>query len=369
VSPSSCARTSEAVCRPKYIVNHVRGTAERTLLDPGARDNITEPYIKLQRRCAEYGYAFQGVSHRRLDECKWIVFWDAWDVGIQRGPDRAIRRLKAKLRGESSRDVFAEALNAHLQDRMVLVMFEPPSVCSRNFDTTLHQHFKVVLTWDPTFVDGGRYHRIYIPNPTDFPCVTMAPFSQRKLLVDISGYKFSSHERELYTERRRLVRFFEQHYPSDFDLYGEDWNLSLRKYLARRVRDRRVRWEFYPSYRGTVRHKWEIYPRYKFGVCYENVLDQPGYVSIKIFDCMRAGCVPIYLGAPDIATYVDAEAFIDRRNFQSHEELAEYMAGMSEREHTGYLEAGKRYLASERFKPFLSEHFVDTVVHVLGLAS
>ncbi len=361
---SSAARPATA---PRYILNHVRGSAEGTLLDPRARDHITEPYIQLQERCASYGYRFEGVHGQPLEDCAWIVFWDSWRAGPQGPVARLTDAVKARARGESSRDLFRDVVRAGMTDKLVLFMFEPPCVFPRNYDRALHASFPIIFTWDPTLVDGKRYHRIYLPNPTTFPAVEPVPFAARKLLVDISGYKFSGHPRELYTERRRLVRFFETEHPEAFDLYGEGWNPSLRDYLWRRLRDPKMRREMYPSYRGTVRHKWDVYPHYRFGVCYENMIDQPGYVSIKIFDCMRAQCVPVYLGAPDIDDYVDPASFVDRRQFRSDAELARYLAGMGAREHADYLEAGARYLASDRFRPFLADQFVDTVTGVLGL--
>lgn len=351
----------------RRIVNHVRGTAERTLFDPAARDHITEPYIKLRETCKEYRFLFEGVCAQPLDECKWILFWDTWRVGVDRPAERLVSLVKARLGGESYRDLFREATRANLYDRLVLLMFEPPCVFPRNYDMRLHQYFKIIFTWDPTLVDGKKYHRIYVPNPTSFPPVQAVPFSEKKLLVDISAYKFSGHPRELYSERRRVVRFFERHYPDQFDLYGEGWNPTLTGYLWRKLRDHRVRREFFPSYRGPVGHKWDIYPRYKFGVCYENILDQPGYVSIKIFDCMRAGCVPIYLGAPDIRDYVDTDAFIDRRAFRSLEQLGKHIAAMGKQEYEAYVAAGQRYLRSDRFRPFLADNFVDTIMTVLDL--
>ncbi|HXX40380.1 MAG TPA: glycosyltransferase family 10 [bacterium] len=353
----------------RRVINHVAGSAERVLFDPEARDNCTEPYIKLRDRFAEHGYLFEGVTDQPLTECRWIIFWDTWGVDVRGVHHRLMHRAKAKLGGSPVRDVFNEAIRAKVSERLVLFMFEPPSVYPRNWDAKLHQHFRVVFTWDPALVDGRKYHRIYLPNPTVFPKVDPVPFSKRKLLVDISGYKFSNHERELFTERRRLVRFFTQRVPTGFDLFGEGWNMTWRQYMWRRLRDRNVRREFFPAYRGPVRHKWDVYPHYKFGVCYENIADQPGYVSLKIFDCMRAGCVPVYLGAPDIASYVDRDAFVDRRLFRSNDDLARFISEMSEREHARYLDAARDYLESSRFKPFLAEHFVDRVIGVLEAAS
>ena len=353
----------------RHIINHVAGSAERALFDSAARDNCTEPYMMLRDKFAEQGYLFEGVSDQPLADCRWVVFWDTWGVAIEGPYGRLIHQLKARLGKGPTRDLFREAMRAGLSERVVLFMFEPPSVYPRNYDLRLHQHFHIIFTWDPALVDGRKYHRIYLPNPVTFPTVSSVPFPERKLLVDISGYKFSAHPRELFTARRQLVRFFTRYCPEEFDLYGEGWNMTLRQYLWRRLRDRNVRREFFPAYRGPVRHKWDVYPQYKFGVCYENIVDQPGYVSLKIFDCMRAGCVPIYLGAPDIATYVDRDAFVDRRTFRSNDDLARFISGMSESEHARYRQAAREYLHSDRFKPFLAEHFVDTVTTALEAAS
>lgn len=47
---------------------------------------------------------------------------------------------------------------------------------------------------------------------------------------------------------------------------------------------------------GTLRH-------FRFALCFENCVF-PGYVTEKVFDCFLSGCVPIYLGAPDITDFI-----------------------------------------------------------------
>ena len=37
----------------------------------------------------------------------------------------------------------------------------------------------------------------------------------------IACNKWSPHPDELYTERKKVIRFFEEHHPETFDLYGE----------------------------------------------------------------------------------------------------------------------------------------------------
>src|SRR5438046_2896578 len=149
----------------RYILNHMYGCAERTLFDSNARDNCTEPYIKLRQRCAELGYIFAATRNQRLEECEWLLFWDASSIT----PRGFLRRLaftsKNLLRGGSFRDLLGEAKQAGMKEKLALFIFEPPSVCPGNFDPAVHEEFSIVFTADPTLVDGRKYHRIYFPNP------------------------------------------------------------------------------------------------------------------------------------------------------------------------------------------------------------
>ena len=114
-------------------------------------------------------------------------------------------------------------------------------------------------------------------------------------------------------------------------------------------------------------NKWDVLPQYRFSLCYENIHDEPGWVTEKIFDCMRAGCVPIYWGTPNITDYVDADAFIDRRRFNSDSELEAYLLSITEKEYERFQEAMQDYLASGRFAKFLPPAFADTIIGALQL--
>jgi len=344
----------------RYILNQIDGSADKILFNPCSRDNCAEPYIRLKRRCEEFGYIFEGTKNQSLEDCRWLLFWDCSSL-------KPKNRIKAKIKGYSKRNLYLEAKMAGMRDRMVLFLFEPPSVFPENYNRTLHEEFSIIFTWDPTLVDGKKYFKIFLPSPKDFPKADAVSFSQKKLMVNISSYRFSSNPRELYSEIRRTIRFFEEHYPDEFDLYGHFWNMNLKQRLVHWRTKYQIRRDYFPSYRGVAGNKWTVYPKYKFALCYENT-SQPGYVSLKIFDCLRSGCVPIYLGAPDITDYVDKEAFIDRRNFKTLEDMGKYLCYVDEKEYQNYIDAGKVYQESDRFRLFLSENFVDTIVHTLKIS-
>ena len=94
-------------------------------------------------------------------------------------------------------------------------------------------------------------------------------------------------------------------------------------------------------------------------------MDLEGWVTEKLFDCLRAGAVPVYLGAPDIERWVDSACFIDMRRFADYDELRTFLHGLSPAEVDAYRQAGRAYLRSERFDPFRGETFADTVVGIV----
>ena len=91
-----------------------------------------------------------------------------------------------------------------------------------------------------------------------------------------------------------------------------------------------------------------------------------GWVTEKIFDCLVAGTIPVYLGAPDIDEWVDPECFVDMRRFSGYGELREYLLGLSPAEIAVYREAGREYFRTERFRPFSKDAFADIFVRILA---
>jgi len=345
----------------KKILIHIPGSEQDTLFDAAARDGCHDPFIYLRDRLRVLGYQLVSGSIRSTEGCARVLFVDA--VGMA-GPPRSwrivARSATNSLFGRRQLlerwQIYEKYIRVGWRDRLVLFLWEAPAFCPQNSDPKVHEQFPVVFTWNDNYVDGKTFHKFLLPTTGRFPEVPDVPFHRRKLLVNITCNKTVSHPRELYSARREAIRYFEQHDPEDWDLYGVGWNQSGTE------RD------FFPSYRGTVSHKWDVFPQYRFGLCYENIRDEPGYITEKIFDCMRAGCVPIYWGASNVERYVDRGAFIDRREFKSNVDLGDFLLSMSEHEWTQYRAAIKTYLRSARFAAFLPEAFADNIIQVLTLS-
>jgi hypothetical protein len=177
---------------------------------------------------------------------------------------------------------------------------------------------------------------------------------------------------DLYSEREKVIRWFEKHHAADFDLYGVGW----KKYrfsgpkLVRALN--RLPWvpetamkilgRSYPSYKGTVEHKKSALEKYRFSFCYENARDLPGYITEKIFDSFFSGCIPIYWGASNITDYIPEKCFIDKRKFATYEELYRFITSMPDETIGMYLDNIENYLNSSEALPFRSEGFVNTIM-------
>lgn len=344
----------------KRILFQFPGHGEGKLFNPDARDNCLQPFIYLRDVLKDRGYELLTADDHAIEGCEWIWFWDVPSkpraVHRGKGPFHSAHSfIRNRSVGTRQADLLEDCIRKGKRDRLVLFLGEPPVVSTPNWETDSHEPFRIVFTWNDTYVDGDKYHKLNYVMPQSFPECPRIPFHYKKLLVNISGNKFSTHPQELYTARRVTIQYFESRHPKQFDLYGTGWNQIENDPIN------------FKSYRGVVTHKWDIYPNYRFGVCYENTLGAPGYITEKLFDCMRAGCVPIYWGAPNITEFVDEDAFIDRGEFSSDEELADFLLSMTESEYEQMQDAIRVYLGSDRFAAFMPPVFTETIIRVLGL--
>jgi hypothetical protein len=77
-----------------------------------------------------------------------------------------------------------------------------------------------------------------------------------------------------------------------------------------------------------------------------------GYITEKIFDCLYAGTIPLYLGAPDINQYIPENVFIDCSKFESWEEMWSKIKEMTPSQIMDMRSAGKDFLEGPLAKPF-----------------
>ena len=252
---------------------------------------------------------------------------------------------------------------AHGKRPAYVILFETPLITKRNGDPVCLAQYRKLFTWNDSLVDGSRFIKLQLPNPVRYTAPDGYASRPDFCCIIASNKSMASADpRELYSERVRVIRWFETHAPQDFALYGGGWNLPVRRFGWGRTTVKRF-WmlvsHFYklhpfPSYRGRIPDKHDALLKTRFSFCYENVRDFPGYVTEKIFDCMFAGCVPVYWGANNVTDYIPADCFIDRRRFRDTAEVYAFLKAMPETEYRGYQQRMADFLTSERMTPFTS---------------
>lgn len=256
-------------------------------------------------------------------------------------------------------DYYYRALDQ--SDRPFLVYFarESPAFTPHHAErhlTTLAAHFDLLLTWRDslatipnaeTFTLPISPRQLTVDQSLDEPDLT-----NRKLLANVTSDKTSTHSEELYTERRRVIEFYDDHQPDEFTLYGLGWNNGITP-----ADITKGRWDMtsYDVYAGVVdydadegvRSKKDAYANHKFALAFENVTGLDGYVSEKIFDVFAAGRVPVYWGASNVDEYLPSETYVDYRDFGNPRRLHEYLTSVTPAEYEAYRTAIEQFLRRE----------------------
>jgi hypothetical protein len=187
---------------------------------------------------------------------------------------------------------------------------------------------RTLIAWEPYVVDRKNYKQVnlnqfgsvYAPSAVWAKKMNAIPFNwpqdaitqedvsrnweQRKnAIIMIQGNKFSAVRGEMYSTRRRAIKAFNN---DDLILFGTNWNrgfaFDLHKWLSSAIdtpasdlslRSLRGVGSHYKNYEGQIDNKIEVLKNFKIALVVENSLD---FVSEKLFDAVRAGCIVVYVG-------------------------------------------------------------------------
>lgn len=159
----------------------------------------------------------------------------------------------------------------------------------------------------------------------------------------------------LHETRLAVLEAFAEH----VDLFGFDWdNLeNIPMFWRRRLRG-------HLSSKGPVplSGKLELISNYRFCFAIENV-SAVSYITEKLTDAIMAGCVPVYLGCPQIKDLVPSNAFIDMRDFNSLADLKQHLLKMSDEGCEAMVKAAQEWLYHTKAgNAFSYERFVDKLI-------
>lgn len=320
------------------------------LFDPSSckiGQNLLLPGIILKKELEKLGHVYHTADmYNTLEEVDVWVFQDLNNSSklTIRSPKELISYL---LKKKWKNDYFYKCQKLKNKNKSVLIMQEPEVVFPQSYNWNNHKYFDRVLTWDTGIIDNKKYFQFYYPQvkPDN---VRFIPYNQKKKLTMICGNKNSSDRNELYSERKKVIDYYENN-NQGFDLYGFGWETDGLK-----------------NYCGVVDDKLATLTKYKFSICFENMKSKSGYITEKLFDSFFSGCIPIYYGAEDISRYVPNNTFIDYRNFNSISELDCFLNKMKKDEYEQIQRKILEYLVSDSFKSLFSiEAYVNRMIDAI----
>jgi hypothetical protein len=275
---------------------------------------------------------------------------------------------------------FFQAYQRRPGQRVYLMLNEPATYFPEVWKKENHGVFDRVFTYDYNLADEQKYiHHYFAIDLDDYPPfqeISEATFNSRKLLVLMAGMfqvtpPLPGSGSLLYTRYQTLL-WFGRHLRQQFDFYsrgvgGDFRNFRglgiLQRVLPRGVTNQVAAWvatrrrRFIDALnKGPVPplDKLNVIQSYRFVVCYENTR-LAGYISEKIFDCLFAGCVPVYLGEPNIERFIPAGCYIDRRQFVTDAALAEFLQKMTYSEYSVYIKQMRAFVEGVERQKFGSE--------------
>jgi hypothetical protein len=316
----------------------IQGFNNNECFDPNARDNCCAAFIALRNALINENIE---INTRDLNKNKKISF----EIHIDKQEEEL-----------SNIPTF-------------LFLWETSNVWPRNAKVD-KKKYNQVYSWDDSLVSSEKYKKFYLPVTnnliSDFP-----QFHERQgFCCAISGNKVPQkhYKKDLYSERIKLYRWFEQNAPKNFSLFGPGWDrpsferIFHNKILIKIIQKLNIKSKNYKkTYKGFADSKSSVLQKFKFSVCFENVYGLNGYITEKIFDSMFAGCIPIYWGAENITSYIPEECFIDRRNFNNTQSLYKYLKSLDENAYIDYQTSINNYLNLDKFHKFSNKYFAENI--------
>ena len=293
-----------------------------------------EPLLILSKEARKNGFTLKNASdYNSINDIDVIIVWYNFYGCV----DFLLKSIKCKS-----------------SIKIIYYMIEPENVEPLNIrEISKNDLFDLIFTYNDKYINDKKFKKLNL-------CVKRSKrsvknkFSEREFLIFLGGYKLSrfsvKNERDGYLQRLNALKYFSR--KKVIDIFGIRWD---------RVKERSI----HDSYRGTVKYKSEALSLYKFGLCIENEIGTPGYISEKIFDHFYNGCIPIYKGAPNIQEHIPYNCYIDMRKFCSYDDIYEYISKMEQYEYNEYLENIDRFLSSPEYENFTGDHFAKTIVRNL----
>ena len=186
-------------------------------------------------------------------------------------------------------------------------------------------------------------------------------------IIAIYTNKVRPHEKSNYKYRDYVISNLSN--TNRLALYGHGWNSNLfhlkrpfnilNKILTKLNINKVKRNRYY----GLVEDKIKISLNFNFCLCFENTINFNGYITEKIFDSFKAGCIPLYLGAPNITDFIPKNTFIQIEHNQSWNSILKKIDSLSQTDINDYRANIFQFMTNNAQKFFSHEKFFETFIN------
>ncbi|HEY0245523.1 MAG TPA: glycosyltransferase family 10 [Mucilaginibacter sp.] len=309
-------------------------------------DNLLKPFNLIAVEALKHGIMVGTYAKIRVEDADFFVFID-----YPKKDDRVFKYATEHKK------------------KMFLISYESPIISKAALKTELHSRFLKVFTWSDALVASDPEQYVKLNYLHDIKVNFNVENKRHKNFIIIAGNKINSAPNELYSLRYKCIKWFQKHHPAALDLYGFGWNLKAfddNFYIGKLFNHYNAKYQFIKAklsvYRGLVARKSDILKDYNFSICFENVYGHDGYITEKIFDCLLAGTIPIYKGAPNINKYIPQDCFLQFDAFASIDAMYHEVTQMPEERIRAYRENIKSFLLSSKTEPFRATYLADILI-------
>ncbi|MDR3409559.1 MAG: glycosyltransferase family 10 [Formivibrio sp.] len=303
------------------------------------RDGQLLPYDRFRKCMANKDVGVSTADYLFKHAYKDMQYNKYYSLGILENFERILHESRARL--------------------SAFVIMEPPVVAPALYEALprLTEVFEKVFVYnirgDGYSLDGvntSKLHKFYYPIPhADVLSQYWENAQRTKRLVVING-SHNAHGRSCEQYSIRIKAMAELSKIGIVDLYGMGWD----KWWSRNAMWLPY-WLNYRAlmsiYKGKCASKFDVLQRYDFCLCFEN-MKMDGYITEKLFDCLYAGTIPLYMGAPDVLEYIPADVFVDCRKYSTWIEMWEDVSSMSAEKIHRMRIAGRNFLQNNLAKKF-----------------
>lgn len=198
--------------------------------------------------------------------------------------------------------------------------------------------------------DGGTEH-VHFPSFDDDDIKEPVTWDDRRFLCMVTSNKHHSMlpktdspsfkkaiETQLHDYRYEAIKHFKYNV-KDFDLYGRGWG----------------------SFAGECDDKLNTICNYKFALCFENG-SYPGYITEKIIDCLVAGVIPVYRGAPDIEAFIPPDIYLQYGS--DFKEMEEGLRSIEKDQALNMIRRGQEWLISGDGRKYNNRVFAKRILEL-----